>query len=86
MSAEDTYNSFVSLRVAFSNFHVSMRKLRDDDSDRFIRLKNPMNSLRKEKKRKWLEQQSEYRIKRKRRQEVSYQGANTTESSEDECY
>ncbi len=33
-----------------------------------------------------LEQQSEYRMKRKRRQEVSYQGANTMESSEDECY
>ncbi len=56
--AEDTYNSFFSLRVAFTNFHGSMDKLRDDDSARFNRLKNPKNSLRKEKKRKRLEQQS----------------------------
>ena len=61
-----------------------MDELRDDDSERFNRLKNSMNSLRKEKKRKRLDQQSEYRMKGKRRQEVSYQGADTTERSEDE--
>ncbi len=86
MWAEDTYNSFFFLRVALTNCHGTMHKLCDDDSGRFNRLKNPMDFLRKEKKWKRSEQQSEYDMKRKRRQEVSYRGANPTKRSEDEWY
>ena len=61
-----------------------MYKLREDDSKWFNRHKNRMDSLGKEKKRKRSKQQSKYRMKRKIRLEVSYRGANTTETSEDE--
>ncbi len=61
--AENMYDTFFAIRVALTNFHVSMHKLCDDDTEWFNRHRNNMNSLGLEKKRKRSEQQSKYRMK-----------------------
>ncbi len=78
------YDSFFAIGIAFTNFHTSMHKLRDDDNEWIDRHKNRMDSLGKERKRKRSAQQSKYRMKGKRRLETNYRGADSTETSDGE--
>ncbi len=38
--SESMYNFFFAIGIAFTNFHISMHKLRDDDNEWINRYKN----------------------------------------------
>ena len=80
--SEKLFDTVFSLGVAFTNFHISMHKLRDVDGDWFTRYKKRLNCIGETNKRKRAESQSKYRAKRKLRLGIGYRSKIVSDDDE----
>ncbi len=70
--SEKIYDGLFSLGGCFTNFHISIHKLRDGDGDWYNRHGNRLSHIGESLKRKRVESQDKYRKKRKLRLTVGY--------------
>ena len=80
--SEKLFDLLFAIGVAATNYHVTIHKLRDDDSEWYNRYKNRLLHVGVMTKRKRAESQAKYRKKRKVRLQIGYRAANVATDDE----
>ena len=66
------YDTLFGLSAAFTSYHISLHKLRDEDRDWYKRYRNLLNDISNSYKRKRAESRAKYKHKRKQRLNIGY--------------
>ena len=70
--SERIYDTMFGLTVAFTNFHITLHSLRDEDKNWYCRYRNWLDSKGDDTKRKRAEIQARYKRKRSLRLSLGY--------------
>ena len=70
--SENMYDTFFGLSIAFTNFHITLNNLEDEDRAWYNRYRNKLSNIGEETKRKRAESQAKYQRKRKQRLSIGY--------------